>query len=130
MAWTRSGSRRGPGTARATWRTPRGWPSRGRWTTSTRRPRSCPAGDLVGALRRIPGVGPTTAVFLAFLRGRFDAGTLVDSATRAAAAERWFGGARADDAEIRAVAAPAGPWAGLALHWATMRRWQRMSDLA
>ncbi len=89
-----------------------------------------PAGDLVGALRRIPGVGPTTAVFLAFLRGRFDAGTLVDSATRAASAERWFGGVRADDAAIRAVAAPAGTWAGLALHWATMRRWQRISDLA
>lgn len=88
-----------------------------------------PAGELIGALREIPGVGPTTAVFLALLRGRFDAGTLVDSATRAAAAERWFGGAPTGDDAIRAMAAPAGPWAGLALHWATMRRWQRMSDL-
>lgn len=85
--------------------------------------------DLLARIRTIPGVGPATAVFLAFLCGRFEAGALVDSATRAVAAERWFGGRRPDDAEIRAVAAPAGSWAGLALLWATMRRWQRETGL-
>lgn len=86
--------------------------------------------ELISSLREIPGVGPASATFLAFLQGRYDVGAFVDSATRAAAARRWFDGRRPTDDEIRAVVEPAGRWAGLALYWATTRRWQESVGLA
>lgn len=85
---------------------------------------SLPPADVVRALSAIPGVGPTTARFVAYLAGRFDVGPLIDSATIPAAAERWFDGRRPSNAEIAARVEPAGEWAALTLYWATMRRWQ------
>ena len=83
-----------------------------------------PARELLAELRAIPGVGPTSATLLAFMRGRFDTGVPIDSALRATAIARWGDGADLDDAAIRALLAPAAPWGGLALYWATMLRWR------
>ncbi len=83
-----------------------------------------PPRELLRELRAIPGVGPTRATLLAFMRGRFDTGVPIDSALRAAASERWGDGETLDDAAIRAAVAPAGEWGGLALYWATMLRWR------
>ena len=82
------------------------------------------AGELVARLRALPGVGPATAGFLCLLLGRYDR-PAVDSATIRSASARWFDGRRPTPAEVLAKVAPAGPFAGLVLYWATIRAWQR-----
>ena len=81
--------------------------------------------ELMVRLSAVPGVGPTTARFVAYLLGRFDVGLAIDSATIPAAAERWFNGNRPSNDEIAAKIEPAGEWAAATLYWATMRRWQQ-----
>jgi 3-methyladenine DNA glycosylase/8-oxoguanine DNA glycosylase len=86
-------------------------------------------GDALAArLRRLRGVGPSTAGFLCLLAGRFDR-LVIDSATVRFAAEVWFEGRRPTPAEVAARVEPAGPWRGLALYWAMMRRWQLATGL-
>jgi 3-methyladenine DNA glycosylase/8-oxoguanine DNA glycosylase len=84
-----------------------------------------PPDELMRRLTSIPGIGPTSARFASYLRGRFDVGLAIDSATVPAAAERWFDGDRPTNDEIAAKVEPAGEWAAAALYWATMRRWQQ-----
>jgi N-glycosylase/DNA lyase len=84
--------------------------------------------ELEARLRALPGVGPATASYLCLLMGRYDRPG-VDSATIRIAAERWFEGRRPTRAEVLARVAPAGPFAGLALYWATVRSWQRETGL-
>ena len=86
---------------------------------------SLPPEELMRRLVAIPGVGPTTARFVAYLAGRFDVGLAIDSATIPAAADRWFEGTRPTNAQIAAKVEPAGEWAAATLYWATMRRWQQ-----
>lgn len=86
-------------------------------------------GDALAArLQRLRGVGPATAGFLCLLAGRFDR-VVVDSATIRFAAELWFDGRRPTPAEVAARVERAGPWRGLALYWAMMRRWQLATGL-
>jgi 3-methyladenine DNA glycosylase/8-oxoguanine DNA glycosylase len=86
-------------------------------------------GDALAArLQRLRGVGPSTAGFLCLLAGRFDR-VVVDSATLRFAAELWFDGRKPSPAEVAARVEAAGPWRGLALYWAMMRRWQQSTGL-
>ncbi len=86
-------------------------------------------GDALAArLLRLRGVGPSTAGFLCLLAGRFDR-LVIDSATVRYAAEVWFDGRRPTPAEVAARVEGAGPWRGLALYWAMMRRWQTSTGL-
>jgi N-glycosylase/DNA lyase len=84
--------------------------------------------ELERRLRALPGVGPATASYLCLLLGRYDRPG-VDSATIRIAAARWFGGRKPSRAEVLAKVAPAGPFVGLALYWATVRAWQRDTGL-
>ncbi len=84
--------------------------------------------ELEARLRALPGVGPATASYLCLLLGRYDRPG-VDSATIRVAAARWFDGRKPTRAEVLARVAPAGPFVGLALYWATVRSWQRETGL-
>ena len=84
--------------------------------------------ELEARLRALPGVGPATASYLCLLLGRYDRPG-VDSATIRVAAARWFEGRKPTRAEVLARVAPAGPFVGLALYWATVRSWQRETGL-
>ncbi len=83
---------------------------------------------LAERLARLRGVGPATAGVLCLLMGRHDL-PVVDAATIRLAGRRWFGGERPTTAQILERVAPAGPWRGLALYWATLLEWRRETDL-
>jgi 3-methyladenine DNA glycosylase/8-oxoguanine DNA glycosylase len=89
------------------------------------------AGDserVYAGLLKLAGVGPATAGFILMLMGHFDRPS-VDAATLRIAAARWFGGRKPTAREVLGRLGPAGPFSGLVLAWATMRRWQRDTGL-
>lgn len=85
------------------------------------------AGDadrVFAGLRGLRGIGPATAGFIILLMGHYDRPS-IDSATIRVARDAWFDGATPTPRDVAARIAPAGPYQGLVLAWATLRSWQR-----
>jgi len=89
------------------------------------------AGDadrVYAGLIGLRGIGPSTAASLVLLMGHYDRAS-IDSATIRVARETWFGGVKPTPRQVTARIAPAEGFRGLVLAWATLRTWQRESDL-